>query len=152
MKHFISLGGQEFSARAKGYYTTCRIKWIPSPTWVWSGFTFKELIFLSGDNFGLVLDEIGDIHTYFLSIGDKGLCIICVFLAQDDLRYFTVRWSSRWGGNRALQDLRVRGMEVVAPCPAWLCEFPRGEPVWGYKVLSLYMYIFRLQWTPSSSS
>lgn len=53
-------------------------------------------------------------------------CVSSVCFWPKMTRYFTVRWRSRWGGDRTLQDPRVRCMEVVALCPTWLCGFPWG--------------------------
>lgn len=135
MKHFINLG--EFSARAKGYYTICRIKWIPSLTWVWSGFTFNEMVFLSGDNFGFVLDEIGDFQICFVHRRQRPVYHPCVS---------GPRWQgiSQWGGEV--------GGEVTELCRTpgwgvwrwWLCAqhgsvgFPEVDS-WSAQFCHLYI-------------
>lgn len=66
VKHFISLWNRHIQRQQMGYYTINRFGWIPSPTWIWSRFSFNELNFLSGVDFGLVLDVMGDFCIYFM--------------------------------------------------------------------------------------
>jgi len=66
VERFISLGGRHFQQQQMGYYTISRFGWIPSLTWICSRFGFNELNFLSGIDFGLVLDMMGDFCVYFI--------------------------------------------------------------------------------------
>lgn len=66
VKHFISLWSRHIQQQQMGYYTINRFGWVPSPTWIWSRFSFNELNFLSGVDFGLVLDVMGDFCIYFM--------------------------------------------------------------------------------------
>lgn len=65
-KCFISLESRHFQQQQMGYYTISRFGWISSPTWIWSRFSFNEMNFLSGVDFGLFLGMMGDFCIYFM--------------------------------------------------------------------------------------
>lgn len=70
--------------------------------------------FLSGVDFIFALNVMGDFQMYFTSWRQRSVC----HLHDSGPRH--QRWGGGWGGDRALQDPQVWGVEVVALCPAWL--------------------------------
>lgn len=59
-------GGRHLQQQQMGCYTVSRFGWVLSPTWIQSRFSFSELNFLSGVDFRLLLDVMGDFCIYFM--------------------------------------------------------------------------------------